>query len=170
MRLLLPFLFLSLWANAQDFSPSVSIRLAGEARLYDELDDVVPTGGLGIEAKMSSKWTIVGDFTWGSFENINVFTARPDLRYYFKESFKGFFIKAGVGYVSFSAEENTILPFPFDPDDGRDVNFLTLHTGLGFSTIVLERWNAGLHLSLGGAFGTELEEYLAAGFNVGYLF
>ena len=172
MRYLFAFvlMFSTALSQGQDEGTRLVIRGVGEANLFSELDDAVAHGGLGLEAKISNRWTLAADAMWGGFEEVDVFTVRPELRLYVKRAFRGLFLKGGVGYFQFEDTNESFLPFPFDEDEGSQASFLTLHTGAGFTTMVLDNLNVGFHLNLGAALHGDVEAYFGAGVNVGYGF
>jgi hypothetical protein len=161
---------LPLFSTAQNTDPDIAVRL-GSMYHYQEDFDMPLTFGAGAEARLGQRFTIGGDITAGADDNNRITHVNPHLRFYPKRAFRGFFVKAGMGYTQVKSKNNGPLGYPFDFDRGSKASYLTPEIGIGFSTLVKDHWTIGFSLSLNSVFDDDLYGAgISSAFQVGYAF
>lgn len=174
MKNLLPlflFLFCANFGFAQaDSNPSPEIFIQGNFNYsYIENFENPIAYGLGTEAKINKRFTIGGSFNYGTSNLHRRICVNPNVKFYPKESFRGFFITTGASYTQLKSKNDlSPLGYPFDDRRGSEVSFFSLSAGLGVSTIVKERWSIAFSLSLATS---DIESPMVeSNFTVGYGF
>jgi hypothetical protein len=135
------------------------------------VDDPFLGFGVGAEARLGYIFSVGGDITFGTNEFSRYTFVQPNIRLYPAKAFRGFFLQLGMTYGRLNAREDSILVGPpFDPFRGTVVSTFAVDGGLGFSTLVDNRWSIGFSLGLSLPFDTDLEVGLNSSFGVGFAF
>jgi hypothetical protein len=164
------FVLISILSSAQDQGmKSIVVRGVAHSNHIIELEEALLTYGVGLEARMGRKWSLLADFTYGGNGNYTTYLLKPEVRYYFKSAFSGLFLRGSFGFQNIEAEDGLLPDFPFDGDEAEQ-GMITSMIGFGFSTLVLESFNLGLHVGLGNAMNIDDGTFFEVGFNVGYAF
>ncbi len=177
MKNLIPLFLFLLCANfgfAQaDYNPSPEILVHGNFN-YSYIEDFESpiAYGLGTEAKINKRFSIGGSFNYGTSNLHRRVFVNPNIKFYPKETFKGFFITTGASYTQLKSKNNVSpLGYPFDESRGSEVSFFSLSAGLGVSTLVKERWSIALSVSLAASLDEDLYSAMVeSNFSVGYAF
>lgn len=157
MKSILTTLFFCCFLIIQSQAQSVNLYLNGGAIGYSE-GESYPVAGLGLEVKASKRWTVFGDFNFGSKSNVNFNSTLVDrsirsiesgVRFYFKDAFRGFNISTfGVyGVEKVDPVENVIVPH-----DWRSADRTGVGLALGYKTILVNGLSAGFNSALSSSF------------------
>ena len=135
-------------------------------------DDAFLAFGVGAEAQLGYKFSIGGNVTFGQNEFSNATFVQPHARMYFAESFQGFFLEMGGTFGRLNArDDHPFVGPPFPLDRGASASYHTFDLGLGFSTLVKNRWFIGFSLvSCVPLSDIDLIFSLASDFSIGYAF
>lgn len=174
MKNLIPLFLFLLYANfgftQESSSPSPEIFIYGNFNYsYIENFENPIAYGFGTEAKINERFSIGGSFNYGTSNLHRRIFVNPNVKFYPKEAFKGFFITTGASYTQLKSRNDlSPLGYPFDENRGSEVSFFSLSAGLGVSTLVKERWSIAFSLSLATS---DIESSMAeSNFTVGYGF
>ncbi len=178
MKYLFPiFLFTSFFASAQSTEtiqtkPSLNFNLISAYNSIDSFDEAFVSYGLGAEAKMSKRFSLAGNITFGEEDFWRFVIIQPSLKFYPSNVFKGIFVKTGFGYAKFKTVNNVVfLGQPFDADRGSSAGIVIAHAGLGFSTIVKEKISISLSIAAQGSIDIDADgSGFQSDFSIGYAF
>lgn len=177
MKNLIPLFLLLLCSNygfsQDDSNPSPEIFIHGNFN-YSYIEDFEnPIAyGLGTEAKINERFTIGGSFNYGRSNLHRRVFVNPNVKFYPKKAFKGFFVTTGATYTQLKSKDDVSpLGYPFDEKRGSEISFFSLNAGLGVSTLVKERWSIALSVSLAASLDEDIYAPLVgSNFTVGYGF
>lgn len=177
MKSLIPFfliLFCSNFGFTQDTpSSSPEIFINGNFA-YSYIDDFeTPIAyGIGTEAKINKRFSIGGSFNYGASNLYRRIFVNPNVKFYPKQVFKGFFLTSGFSYNQLNSKNELIpLGYPFGNDRGAEVSFFSLNAGLGVSTLVKDKWSIGISVALSASLDIDLEPaQIESNFTIGYGF
>lgn len=177
MKNLITFVLLLLCSNTgftqedSRSSPDIFIHVNSAYSYLDAFEAPI-VFGIGTEAKINERFTIGGSFNYGTSNRHRRIFVNPNVKFYPKETFKGFFLTAGASYNQLKSK-NDLIPLgnPFDIDRGSEVSFFSLNAGLGVSTLVKDRWSIGLSVALAASLDIDLDEVMVeSNFTIGYGF
>ncbi|MFK8006539.1 MAG: hypothetical protein AB8H03_09215 [Saprospiraceae bacterium] len=177
MKNLIPLFLVLICSNLgftqENSNPSPEIFIQANFA-YSYIDDfTVPIAyGVGTEAKINDRFSIGGTFNYGTSNLYRRTFIDPNIKFYPKKVFKGFFLTTGASYTQLKSKNELIpLGYPFDDDRGSEVSFFSLNAGLGISTLVKNKWSIALSVSLAASLDGDLDETMVkSNFTVGYGF
>jgi len=144
---------------AQDYTPSLAVKATSSLNMITDFDEGLLSFGFGAEARLGQKFTVGANMTFGSEDNYSFTMVHPEVRYYPKRAFRGFFFKGGFGYSKFRSD-NDFVPLlgPFRGERGSTAGMMLLEAGIGINTIVLDHWTIGFSLALLSVFDADVDD------------
>lgn len=155
----------------QDTAPTLIVKASTTYR-YVEGVNVPLTFGLGLEAGVSKRWSLSGDVSFASSDDVSLTFVDAVVKFHPFKRTSPFFLYTGPGFFNVSSANGTgMLPRPFGNDRGSSVGVFKYSFGIGASAFVKERIYLGFHLGLGAASDDDLQSpYSESGLSVGYGF
>lgn len=162
-------LFIFNFSHAQVFNTSLGFG-------YDAISEGsgYPSFSVGVEGAGSSRWSVSGDFNYGTVSNDTKggvlvdrsrYTFETNANFYFNRVLQGFFLSGG-GF--FGADNLTAVGAASLPTSDLNSQHAGLQFGLGFSQQVSQTLNMSLVTRLGNDFYSDDNSRLFLGFKVGY--
>ncbi len=133
-----------------------------------------PSINIGVEAAGSSRWSVSGDFSYGSISNgtfgsvlvdQNRYTFETNANFYFNRVLQGFFLSGGGFY---GADRINPVGAESIPNSARRNQHAGMQFGFGFSQQFSSNLNMSLVSRIGNNFYRGDDSRLYLGFRMGY--
>lgn len=160
---LLLILGICLSSTSQAQRPDVAVRIGAAFHDITQFDDAFGGFAAEVEVTMTEHWAIDAAVSLTSSDPFDANYFRGGLRYYPKQSLRGFFGRAGLGWANLEHEGGARLDFPFRSNNNSEVTFAIAEVGVGFSTLVKEHISMSIQANLGG-----LPSYESAHWSLGF--
>ncbi len=158
--------FITIQSHAQE----LSVRLLGSVHGISELDQTYMSPGLSIEGKMGKKFTVGIDATHTIKQPIKMLTVNPNVKFYFNESFQGFFIGVGMATFRFKNEVVNELDDNFSQGDGSFTPGVGVEAMIGINTVLQDDISIGFKVGAGQLMSPDDSLLFNGNVSIGFMF